>query len=137
MNYLHSISRSTLLGLLLLASTAHAADVAGDWTWTSPGRNGGPERTSTLTLKVDEGKLSGKVATPGRDGVLVETPISDAKLDGDTVAFTVVREYNGNSFTAKYTGKVSADKITGKVAITRDGQDQSRDWEAKRVVAAK
>lgn len=140
MNSLTSLGRSaaaTVLGLLLLATTAQAADAAGDWTWTSPGRNGGPERTSTLTLKVEAGKLSGKITSPGRDGKAVETPISDAKLDGDTVAFSVVREFNGNSFTAKYNGKVSADKITGKIETTRDGQNQSRDWEAKRVVAAK
>jgi hypothetical protein len=34
--------------------------------------------------------------------------------------------------TSKYTGKLSADTITGKIAFERDGQTQSRDWEAKR-----
>lgn len=133
----NSFSRCAALGLLLLATAVQAADVAGDWTWTSPGRNGGPDRVSTLTLKVDGGKLSGKVSSPGREGAAaVETPITEAKLDGDTVSFNVVREFNGNSMTAKYNGKVSADKITGKIETSRDGQARSRDWEAKRVVAA-
>ena len=136
MNPFNSLCRFAALGLLLLATTAQAADVAGNWTWTTPGRNGGPERTSTLTLKVEAGKLSGKVSSPGRDGAIVETPITDAKLDGETVAFSVVREFNGNSMTAKYSGKVAADKITGPIANTWNGQDRSRDWEAKRVVPA-
>lgn len=136
MNLVNSLSRRAALGLLLLATTVQAADVAGDWTWTSPGRNGGPDRVSTLTLKVDGGKLSGKISSPGREGAAVETPITEAKLDGDAISFNVVREFNGNSMTAKYNGKVSADKITGKIETSRDGQARSRDWEAKRVVAA-
>ena len=34
--------------------------------------------------------------------------------------------------TTKYTGKVSGDTIKGKTERERDGQTQSRDWEAKR-----
>lgn len=122
--------------LLLLATAAHAAD-ASNWTWSTPGRNGGPERVSTLNLKADGAKLTGKVSAPGRDGKAVETPIADGKVDGDSIAFSVVREFNGNSTTTKYAGKVSADKITGKIETNRDGQAQSRDWEAKRVAEAK
>lgn len=121
-----------LAAALVFSSALQAADPSGSWTWTTPGRNGGPDRTSTLTLKADGGKLTGQVSAPGRDGKAVETPISDGKVDGDSVAFSVVREFNGASVTAKYSGKVSADKITGKIETTRDGQPQSRHWEAKR-----
>lgn len=125
------------LALALAGTWVQAGDPSGSWTWTTPGRNGGPERTSTLTLKVEGTKLTGKVAAPGRDGKAVETVISEGKVDGDAIAFSVVREVNGNSTTAKYSGKVGADKITGKIETTRDGQAQSRDWEAKRAVAGK
>lgn len=37
--------------------------------------------------------------------------------------------------TIKYSGKVSVDTIKGKAESERDGQPQSRDWEAKREVA--
>jgi hypothetical protein len=111
---------------------AQAADVAGTWTWVTPGRNGGTDRTNTLTLKIDDSKLTGKIAAPRRGGQIAETPITDGKIDGDKVSFAVVREYNGTSNTNKYTGTVSADKITGKMEFTRDGDTQSRDWEAKR-----
>jgi hypothetical protein len=54
-------------------------------------------------------------------------------VKGADVAFTVTREFNGTKFTSKYSGKLSADAITGKVeSKDRDGNDQSRDWKAKK-----
>ena len=112
------------------------ANVAGNWTWTTPGRNGGAERKFTLTLAQDGEKLTGKLSSPGRDGAARETEISDASVKGTDVAFTVTREYNGNKMTSKYTGKLTADAITGKIeSKDRDGKDQSRDWTAKREAA--
>lgn len=137
MKLLTSFPRAIVLGLLVLGTRLTAADVAGEWSWTTPGRNGGAERKSTLTLKVDAGKLSGKISSPGRDGAAVETAISDAKLDGDSIAFSVVREFNGNSMTRKYSGKVAGDTLTGKTEFSRNGETQSRDWVAKRTPAAK
>ncbi|MBN8247104.1 MAG: hypothetical protein J0L84_06630 [Verrucomicrobia bacterium] len=137
MKLLSSIPCAVVLGLVLLGTRVVAADVAGEWTWSTPGRDGGAERKSTLTLKVDAGKLSGKISSPGRDGAAVETAISDAKLDGDSIAFSVVREFNGNSFTRKYSGKVAGDTITGKTEFDRNGETQSRDWVAKRTAPAK
>lgn len=124
------------IGFVTLVS-AHAADAAkvdanGKWTWTMPGRNGGPDRKSTLTLKVEGEKVTGKVASPGREGAVMETDIADGKLSGDSISFSVTREFNGNKFTAKYSGKVSADAIKGKVETERNGETNSREWEAKR-----
>ncbi len=116
----------------LLANTLQAADPAGTWTWTTPGRNGGPDRTNTLTLSTQDAKLTGKVSVPGRDGQAVETSITDGKVDGDNVSFALVREFNGNSVTNKYTGTVTADAITGTIEFNRNGEIQSRKWEAKR-----
>ncbi|MGA2247696.1 MAG: hypothetical protein ABSH48_22145 [Verrucomicrobiota bacterium] len=122
--------------LLLLTASAQAADPTGTWTWSTPGRNGGPDRVSTLTLKADASALSGKVSAPGRDGSPVETPITDGKVEGDNISFSLVRSYNGNSNTNKYSGAVTADKITGKVeSVNRNGEPQSRDWVAKRAAA--
>lgn len=138
-------TRMTLtLGLWLLASTAPMAeeakdskiDPAGKWTWTMPGRNGGPERKSTLDLKVDGAKVTGKISSPGRDGQTTETEIADGKLKDGELSFSVTREWNGNKMTAKYNGKVAADKITGKISIDRNGEAMIRDWEAKREPAA-
>lgn len=114
-----------------------AADFSGTWTWSTPGRNGGPDRTSTLTLTEDHGKLTGKVSAPGRDGASVDTPIANGKVDGGKISFDLVREINGNKITINYTGEVGADKITGKTSFNRNGEAQSRDWLAKRVGAGK
>jgi hypothetical protein len=38
---------------------------------------------------------------------------------------------------SKYAGKVGADAIKGKISFDRDGQTQSRDWEAKKEAAKK
>ena len=37
--------------------------------------------------------------------------------------------------TSTYKGKLSGDSIKGKIESTRDGQPQSRDWDAKREAA--
>jgi hypothetical protein len=133
---LSSVFKCVSCVLLLVGAAAHAqssgSNPAGTWTWTTPGRNGGPDRTNTLTLKIEDAKLTGKISAPGRGGQASETPITDGKVDGDTVSFAVVREFNGTSTTTKYSGKISADKITGKIELTRNGESQSRDWTASR-----
>ena len=102
-----------------------------------PGRDGGPGRTNTLTLKLDGDKLTGKVSSPGREGQARETEIADAKLKGEEISFTVTREFNNNKMVFKYNGKVTASTIKGKIESERDGQPQSRDWEAKREAVKK
>jgi len=91
------------------------ADPTGTWTWTTPGRNGGPDRKSTLKLKLDGDKVTGTVTSPGRQGGQAQdTAIEDGKLKGEELSFSVTREVNGNKFTAKYSGKLAGDTIKGK-----------------------
>lgn len=118
-------------------STASAEDAAlsatGTWTWTVPGRDGGAERKVSVTLKQEGEKLTGKLTSPGRDGATRDTDIEEGSVKGTDVAFSVTREFNGNKMTSKYTGKLSADAITGKIeSKDRDGNDRSRDWTAKK-----
>jgi hypothetical protein len=136
-------SSLTLLAQLLtcaaltVGSLAYAQDSkpnpVGIWTWSVPARDGGEPRKSTLTLKKEGEKITGKLVTPGRQGGDPrETEITDGKLAGDKLTFTVTREFNGNKFVQKYEGKVSGDTITGKVEFERNGETMSRDWNAKR-----
>ena len=114
-------------------AVAQSAKIDGTWTWTMQGRQGGAERKMTLKLKTEGDKLTGKLSSPGRDGGQArETEITDGKVKGNEVSFTVVREFNGNKMTSKYNGKVTADTIKGKMEFERNGETQSRDWEAKR-----
>lgn len=108
-------------------------DPSGTWQWVAEGRNGGPSRTNTLVLKVEGEKLTGTLTTPGRNNTNVDTKIDDATLKGDEISFSITREFNGNKIVAKYTGKVTADSIKGKIeGKNRNGDAQSRDWEAKK-----
>ena|ERR1043166_4068629 len=102
------------------------ADPTGTWKWSFTGQNG-QTRETTLKLKLDGENLTGSIS--GRGG---ETAIQEAKLKGEEISFQVTREFNGNKVTSKYAGKISGDTIKGKVETERNGQPQSRDWEAKR-----
>ena len=113
-----------------------AATATGTWTWATPGRDGGGERKYSLALVQDGEKLTGKVKSPGRDGAVTETGIAEGSVKAGEVSFTVTREWNSNKRTSTYTGKLAADAITGKIASKdREGNDQSRDWTAKRGAA--
>ena len=87
-----------------------------------------------MKLKLEGEKVTGAVTRPGRQGgEPVTTEIKEAKLKGDEISFITSVERGGNTFTTKYAGKISGDAIKGKIeAPGRDGQTNSRDWEAKR-----
>jgi hypothetical protein len=113
-------------GLAGAARAEEKANPTGTWKWTVE-RNG-QKREMTLKLKYADGKLTGSM--PGRDNQ--ETPIEDGTFKDGKVSFTVTREFNGQKFTIKYHGTLSGDTLKGKSEFERDGQAQSRDWEAKR-----
>ena len=123
-----------------MSGAAFAADPSGTWKWVQQGRGGGggggggTPREATLMLSVKDGKLTGKLTSPGRGGgEAVVTEISNASCKGDTVSFSVEREFGGNKVVSKYSGKLEGDTITGKIdGPGRDGQSQQRDWVAKR-----
>lgn len=107
-------------------------DPSGTYTWTVPARNGGADRTNTLVLKLEGDKLTGKLTAPGRGGQLNSADIIDGKVAGTDVSFCVVRTFNDNTSTNKYSGTLADGVIKGKMEFTnRNGDPQSRDWEAK------
>jgi len=124
-----------LVGMVALAQAEDKTlDPSGTWTWTTPGRNGGPERTFTLTLKNSGGTITGSLSAPGRNGNANKTDISNAKLEGGTISFEVSRERNGQTMTTVYKGTLAGDKITGK-SKAKDSEGEGRDWTAKRSAA--
>ncbi len=105
-------------------------DPSGTYQWVMAGRNGGPDRTNSLALKLEGDTLTGKLTAPGRGGQTTETTINNAKLTGADVSFTIVRTFNDNTFTNTYTGTITNGTIKGKIQFVRDGETQSRDWNA-------
>jgi hypothetical protein len=114
-----------VVGVVGVARAEDKASPTGTWKWTVS--FGGNDREMVLKLKLDGDKLTGALIRGDQ-----ETKIEDGKFKDGEVSFKVTRERNGNKFTMKYSGKVSGDTIRGKTEFERNGEAQSRDWEAKR-----
>lgn len=99
---------------------------AGTWNFTIAMDDGRSIDTS-LTLKDDAGKLSGKYTGPAG-----ESDVSDAKLDGDKLSFSVKREREGREFTMKYQGAVSGDDVKGDVEFDFGDQNGKVPFTGKR-----
>jgi hypothetical protein len=108
---------------LALAFVAMAADATGKWTYEQEGRGGRGPTSVTITLKQDGAKLTGSVPGFGRRGGDAPPPteITDGKVDGNKVSFTVKREFNGNVNVTKYEGVIDGDSM--KLKVTRNGQN--------------
>jgi hypothetical protein len=102
--------------LLLLAAASFAADVTGKWkgSFEVPG---GPVLNLTFDLKAADGALTGKVVglPPKEDGV----EIKDGKVQGDSISFWLMTEYQGNPIKLLYTGKVE----DGQIKFTMGTED--------------
>jgi hypothetical protein len=97
---------------LVVATTAFAADVSGKWKsqYQTPD---GQQRESTFTFAVSGETLTGTVAS-----AMGEAKIEEGKVSGDTLTFSVTRNFQGNDVKVKYTGKVAgADTINFTVSF--------------------
>ncbi|MBI4660107.1 MAG: protein kinase [Verrucomicrobia bacterium] len=113
------------------------ADPTDIWSWTTPGRQGGEPRKSTLKLKLEGEKVTGTLTTPGRGGQTTAVAIEEGGIRGDEISFSVTRTFQDNKFTTKYVGKISGDTIKGTMEAPGrgGGEPQKREWVAKREVA--
>ena len=96
---------------VLFALTASAADVGGTWKGSIETPNGAME--NTFVFKADGEKLTGTVSM----GQFGDAEISEGKVDGETLTFAVVRNFNGNEFKLAYKGKVKDNQITLTVTV--------------------
>ena len=74
------------------------------------------------------GKLTGTMTGGGRGGAPTPIEITDGKVDGDKVSFTVKRETQNGPMETKYNGTVSGDELKLKFTM----MDQERELVAKR-----
>ncbi len=96
---------------LLLAGSVFAADVDGKWTGTMSTPNG--DVPVAFTFKADGATLSGTTAGP--DGA--EVKISDGKVDGDNITFTITFDFGGMPITLNYKGAVAKDQIKFNIEV--------------------
>lgn len=103
---------------VVCALIAVAADVTGKWVAQVPGRDN-QTREVTYKLKADGAALTGSMSGPqGAD-----VAISDGKIEGDNISFSVKLEFNGNSMVRSYTGVVAGDEIKMKSQTQRGAQE--------------
>jgi hypothetical protein len=109
---------SLLLGGFALAAVSFAADITGKWTAQVPGRNGDQE--NTFNFKQDGEKLTGTVTRPQG-----EVTITDGKVSGDTVTFSIETQRGKQTFSGTISG--------GELKLKREGgQGQAREFVAKK-----
>jgi enterochelin esterase-like enzyme len=114
-----------VLGLFVVAS-AGAADVTGEWKAEFDTQIG--LQKYTYTLRQDGAKVTGK-ATSEIAGEKREVELKDGKLEGDTVSFAEVFNFQGNEIRIAYQGQVSGDTIK----FTRNvGEFATEQFTAKR-----
>jgi hypothetical protein len=94
-----------ILGLLLLAAPVFAADVDGKWTGTMSTPGG--DFPVSFVFKADGAKLTGTMI--GMEGM--ELPITNGKIDGDKISYTVNIDFGGMMLELVYKGVVTASEI--------------------------
>lgn len=116
--------RLVLLGALLAALLV-AADVNGKWKGSFEG--GDTTRELTFDITAEGSRVTGTVS-----GLLPKPlEIKDGKLEGGTVSFWVMSEWQDQPIKLVYKGTVEADQIRFTMG-TEDGA-WSTDFNAKRV----
>ena len=98
------------------AFSALAADVSGTWKGTADTPNGPIERT--FLFKVDGNRLTGETTSK----MLGKSVITDGKIDGDRLSFSITAKFDDNELKLNYKGVVSGDQIKFTVEIGDTGQ---------------
>ena len=115
-----------VLALAAITTFGGGTNAAGTWKWSLPGQNG----ETILQLKQEGEKLTGSYTNQ-----FGGAEILDGSLKGGDISFKVKRDFDGQAFVIKYSGKLSGDKITGKAEFDMNGETRALDWNAKRDAA--
>ena len=109
------------------AITASAADISGNWKATAEGHNGAMERT--FTFKVDGNKVTGESTSQ----MMGKSPISEGKIEGDTVTFVLTGKFGDQEVKLNYKGKISGNEIKFTSEMAGGGGGQAIQWTAKKM----
>jgi hypothetical protein len=114
-----------VMALMALAAPAFAADPSGTWKGKLETQEGSHELT--FNLKADGDKLTGTVGGLRDKDVTVD----EGKVQGATITFSVMSEWEGNPIKLVYKGEVGSDEI--KLTMGTDDGSWSTDLTVKRV----
>ena len=121
-----SIAILSIVAVLTLA--AWAADVSGTWILSSPGR-GGQMMDRDITIAQEGNKI--KVTMPGRpnqDGTPGEPIVGEGTVEGNAIAWKVVRQTPQGEMTIEYKGTVDGAAMKGTMMM----MDREVEWTAKK-----
>ena len=114
-----------LAACAMTAMTASAEDVTGTWKASVETPNGNFD--TTFVFKVEGTKLTGSTSIQ----TVGENPISDGKIEGESLSFTVNASFNGTDIKLNYKGKVAGSEM--KMTVDIPGRDRSFELTAKKV----
>ena len=120
-----SLSRILLLPLAicLFSGAAAAADPTGTWQWSTTNKTGSTTQF-TAKFQLQGGSLVGQVSTPRG-----QWRIENATFTGSAIVFSV--SFSAKA-TARYSGTLFGDTISGTILISGPKRTVTRDWSARR-----
>lgn len=110
----------------LLAALAHAVEVSGPWHAEFEGPRG--RQRIQFEFKSEGDKLTGKTISRF-GGNNRETEIQEGRIEGDTLSFVQVLNFQGNEIRIAYSGKIGEDGIAFSRKV---GDFASSDFKANR-----
>ena len=112
--------------MALFAASVFAADISGKWKGTAEAEGIGTiERT--FDFKVDGTKLTGETESQ----LAGKSTITDGKVEGENISFSITANIQGQEFTLAYKGKIVGDQI--KLTVELPGGNGSAEYTLKRM----
>ncbi len=101
------------------------AEVEGTWRWTLPTSKGKEDYLLHLGQKFQE--ITGEISVKGR-----KVPITEPRLVGDQISFTVKDEADKEDPGMRFNGRITGDAITGNVEVRGKPVPEIVGWAARR-----
>ena len=114
------------MSLCLISLAQKPADMVGTWTGTATLEGEDEPNDLVLVLELKDGALTGRMND--EFGTLVDTPITDVKLDQGIFKFSVAVNAGGTAMTVAFEMKVEGGSMKGTFEIPDMGQTGA--WEA-------
>lgn len=108
------------------AAVANTNSVSGKWTYSI---EASLDTTLDFTaeLKQEGERVTGFVLVQE-----LKTAIEKGQFKDGQLTFEIPREYGGVKFTSRYSGKLTGDKLTGKIVADTTPLERTYEWSAKR-----
>jgi hypothetical protein len=118
--------RRFILIMIVFTIAALAADISGNWKGTAEGPQGNLERT--FVFRVEGAKLTGETTSE----MLGKSTITDGKVDGDNISFSITASMQGNELKLTYKGKVTGSEIQLTSEMSGGPGGQPITWHLKK-----